>query len=120
MLGKSVINQYICIPIKNKMENEVKKVFENMSDSELSQAIYEMKKDGSQGIIREEGVIQNKCKIVREIAGGTYQQHLMMVQVSILQEAAYRFTPSKELYCQCEKPWGVNGHCVACELKLKL
>lgn len=79
------------------MVNEVTKVFSNMTDRELSQAISEMKEDGPKGVIREDGVLRQKCKIVHKIAGGTVYEHLMMVQFSILQEAAYRFTPNLEV-----------------------
>ena len=68
-----------------------------MTDLELSQAIREMKEDGSKGIIRELGVVRERCKMVQEIAGGSLYDHLMMTQFSILQEAAYRFTPNLDL-----------------------
>ena len=76
------------------MENTVTKVFSNMTDLELSQAIREMKEDGPQGIIRMEGVIREKCKMVNEIVGGNVYAHLMMTQMSIYKEAAERFTPN--------------------------
>jgi hypothetical protein len=71
------------------MNNQVK-IFTDMTDMELSQVITE---DSPQGIIRTDGVIRNKCKMVHEIVGGGVYEHMLMVQVSILQEAAYRFTP---------------------------
>ena len=64
-----------------------------MTDLELSQAIQEMKEDNLKGIIREDGVVRQKCKILQDIVGGNKYEHLMMVQFAILQEAAYRFTP---------------------------
>lgn len=76
------------------MANEVTKIFSSMTDLELSQAIREMKEDGPQGIIRMEGVVRDKCKMVQNVVGGNTYEHLMMVQFSILQEAAYRFTPN--------------------------
>lgn len=75
------------------MAKKVTKVFSNMTNLELSQAIQEMKEDGPKGIIREDGVIRRKCKMVHDIVGGNTYEHLMMVHFSILQEAAYRFTP---------------------------
>ena len=76
------------------MANEVTKIFSSMTDLELSQAIREMKEDGPQGIIRMEGVVRDRCKMVQNVVGGNTYEHLMMVQFSILQEAAYRFTPN--------------------------
>lgn len=78
------------------MVNEIKKVFSDMSNEELSQVIQEMKEDGPQGIIRMEGVIREKCKMIQKIVGGDTYERIMMVQFSILQEAAYRFTPTME------------------------
>jgi hypothetical protein len=78
------------------MINEVTKVFSGMSDEELAQVIQEMKEDGPQGIVRMEGVVRDKCKTVQEIVGGNAYEHMMMVQFSILQEAAYRFTPTMD------------------------
>jgi hypothetical protein len=78
------------------MVNEVTKVFSEMSDEELAQVIQEMKEDGPQGIIRMEGIIREKCKMVQKIAGGETYERMMMVQFSILQEAAYRFTPTMD------------------------
>ena len=76
------------------MINEVTKIFSDMTDEELVQVIQEMKEDGPKGIIREDGIIRGKCKLVQAITGGNTYEHLMMVQFSILQESVYRFTPS--------------------------
>jgi hypothetical protein len=76
------------------MINGVTKIFTDITDLELSQAIREMKEDGPKGIIREDGVVRERCKMVHEITGGNVYEHLMMVQFAILQEAAYRFTPN--------------------------
>ena len=78
------------------MTNEVTKVFSDMSDEELVLVIQEMKEDGLQGIIRMDGIVREKCKMVQEITGFSGEQHLMMAEFSILQEAAYRFTPTMD------------------------
>lgn len=78
------------------MINEVTKVFTGMSDLELAKAIREMKEDSPKGIIREDGVVRQKCKAVHDIVGGSTYEHLMMTQFSILQEAAYRYTPKEQ------------------------
>jgi predicted transcriptional regulator len=81
----------VAIIIKIKiMQNKVTKIFSDMTDSELSQAIKQIKEDTPKGIIRENGIVREKCEQVDKIIGGI---HLTMVQFSILQEAAYRFTP---------------------------
>ena len=76
------------------MTNEVTKVFSDMPNEELAQAIQEMREDSHKGIIREEGIVRQTCKKVHDIVGGNVYEHLLMVQFSILQEAAYRFTPT--------------------------
>ena len=78
------------------MRNKVTKIFSDMTDEELVLVIDEMKEDTPQGIIRENGIIRSKCKMVHDIVGGNTYEHMMMVQVSILQEAAYRFTPTMD------------------------
>ena len=78
------------------MVNKITKVFSDMSNEELAQVIQEMKEDGPQGIIRMEGIIRKKCNMIQKIAGGDTYERIMMVQFSILQEAAYRFTPTME------------------------
>jgi len=78
------------------MENQVTKIFTDMDNLELVQAIREMKEDGPQGIIRSGGVVREKCEEVHKIVGGNTYEHLMMVQFAILQEAAYRFTPTTD------------------------
>jgi len=78
------------------MENEITKVFSDMSDEELILVIQEMKEDESQGIIRMDGIVRKKCKIVNKIVGGSTYEQMGMVQFSILQEAAYRFTPTMD------------------------
>lgn len=78
------------------MANDVVKIFRNLTDQELSRAVREMKEDGPKGIIREDGVVRNTAKMVHSIVGGGIYEHLMMVQFSILQEAAFRFTPNEQ------------------------
>jgi hypothetical protein len=65
-----------------------------MTDMELALFVQEMKEDSPQGIIRMDGIVRQKCRMVYDIVGGGVYDHLLMVQLSILQEAAYRFTPS--------------------------
>ena len=78
------------------MINEVTKIFSDMTDEELVLVIDEMREDGPQGFVRTKGIVREKCQRVHEIVGGNTYEHLMMVQMSILQEAAYRFTPTMD------------------------
>lgn len=76
--------------------NGIARVFSEMTDEELVLVINEMREDDPQGIIRENGIVRSKCKMVHDIVGGNTYEHLMMVQISILREAAYRFTPNMD------------------------
>lgn len=76
------------------MVNEVTQVFSEMTDEELVRVIAEMKEDAPLGIIREDGIVRSKCKMVHAIVGGNTYEHLLTVQMSILAEAAFRFTPT--------------------------
>jgi hypothetical protein len=78
------------------MTNKVTKIFSDMTDEELVLVIAEMKEDDPQGIIRENGIVRSKCKMVHDIMGGNTYEYLMMVQISIMKEAAYRFTPTMD------------------------
>lgn len=78
------------------MVNEVTKIFSDMTDEELVLVIDEMREDAPKGIIRENGIVRSKCKMVHEIVGGNTYEHMMTVQFSILAEAAYRFTPTMD------------------------
>lgn len=78
------------------MVNEVTKIFSDMTDEELVLVIDEMREDDPLGIIRENGIVRSKCKMVHDIVGGNTYEYLTMVQVSILREAAHRFTPTMD------------------------
>jgi hypothetical protein len=82
--------------MEKEEKNVVKKVFTDMTDLEISRAIREMKEDEPQGIIREDGVVREKCKRVHALIGGNVYAQLTMVQYLILQESAYRFTPEEK------------------------
>ena len=53
------------------MTNKVTKIFSDMTDEELVLVIDEMKEDAPQGIIREDGIVRSKCKMVHDIVGET-------------------------------------------------
>lgn len=76
------------------MANPVTQIFSEMTNHELIQAIKEMKEDDLTGITRAEGILREKCKIIHSLTGGNVYEHLTMVRFSIIQEAAYRFTPN--------------------------
>ena len=48
------------------MTNKVTKIFSDMTDEELVLVIAEMKEDDQQGIIRENGIVRSKCKMVNK------------------------------------------------------
>ena len=46
------------------MTNKVTKIFSDMTDEELVLVIDEMREDDPLGIIRENGIVRSKCKMV--------------------------------------------------------
>ena len=76
------------------MNNEVTKVFSNMTEDELYLVIQEIREDETSGITRSDGIVREKCMMIQKIVGGHTYEQLEMVKNSILKEAAYRFTPT--------------------------
>ena len=72
------------------MKKEIKELFEGISDDELKQAIQEIKEDGETGFIRE-GVVREYAKLCSDIIGISTYTDLLMTEMCLLREAAYRW-----------------------------
>ena len=70
--------------------NPIKKMFSEISDSELKQAILEIKESDDSGII-EDGVVRKYAKKLSEINNLNVSNNLDSTQNKILKEFAYRF-----------------------------
>jgi hypothetical protein len=72
--------------------NEITKLFSNLTDDQLRDAVNEIREDEPKGIIRMNGYVRDLTRQWGEITGESGVIHLTMVQVSILKEAAFRFS----------------------------
>lgn len=71
--------------------DEIKKLFENISDEELLLAVSEIKEDSESGIIRE-GVVRKYSKLACEMTNEPrLSTHLYLSEISILKQAAFRW-----------------------------
>lgn len=73
------------------MENPIVKLFENISEEELKKAILEIKKDNLTGIIHEGGIVRKYAKLIGNITDEPISANLMMSQINLLKEAAFRW-----------------------------
>ncbi len=73
------------------MENELTKIFSNLSDAQIREAVIEMKEDEESGIIRSEGWVSRLTKQVHEITDQPVSTLLFLTQTNLFREAAFRF-----------------------------
>lgn len=74
------------------MENPIVKIFNDISDDELKQAIKEIKEDEIKGIIRIGGVLRKYADITHNSIGvGNMSMHLFLTETNLLKEAAFRW-----------------------------
>ena len=78
------------------MRNKVTKIFSDMTDEELVLVIDEMRKTPHKVLSVRMVLFVLNVKWIHAIVGGNVYEHLTMVQVSIMKEAAYRFTPTMD------------------------
>lgn len=74
--------------------NKIKELFSSMSDSELKEAIEELRESEKTGLIGD--VVREYARRTGEITGGSTTTDFYMTQVNILKEAAFRWTPKSE------------------------
>ena len=55
-------------------------------------------------------------KQLKHFEDTVYPNHLKNGSV----ENAFKFLHGTELYCNCERPWGVSSRCVICEKPVKM
>lgn len=76
--------------------NPIKKMFDDISDAELCDAISEIKESETNGIIKKDGIVRKYSKLSGEITGGATTTDFYMVQINLLKQAAYRWVDN---YC---------------------
>lgn len=75
--------------------NAITKLFEDLTDNQLIEAVSQIQEDEPKGIIRSGGYVRELTRKFSEITGENNTIHLTMVQMSIFREAAIRFSNRK-------------------------
>lgn len=73
------------------MANRITKLYTELSDENLKDAIREMKEDERMGLIRQDGWVRRMTNQVSEITGESYSTLLFLTQNNLYREAAHRF-----------------------------
>ena len=73
------------------MTNRITKLYTELSDEDLKDAIREMKEDERMGLIRQDGWVRRMTNQVSEITGESYSTLLFLTQNNLYREAAHRF-----------------------------
>lgn len=68
----------------------VKEIFTSLSNKEINETLNQMKTDEVDGLIRLNGNIRKYANQMIEITGEPITSALVMAQLNLLQEAAYR------------------------------
>lgn len=71
--------------------NELVKLFQNIPDNELKQAILEIKESDATGYVKEDGYVRKYAKLSGEITGGFTTTDFYMTTINLLKQAAYRW-----------------------------
>jgi hypothetical protein len=71
--------------------NPIAELYKNLNDTELTIIIGEIRESEKTGVFQEESQIRNLCRKTSEITGMDISSNLLMVQMGVLKEAAFRW-----------------------------
>ena len=71
--------------------SDIKKLYSNLSDDKLRVAVEEIKNAEETGVFGDDSIIRNLCRETAKITNMDVSSNLLMVQVGVLKEAAYRW-----------------------------
>lgn len=71
--------------------NEVIKLFSEISDEELKNAIQEIKDGEKDGIIIGNGIVRKYAELTRDITGQDTSSNLFSTQINLLKQASFRW-----------------------------
>ena len=71
--------------------SDVKKLYSNLSDDKLRIAVEELKHAETTGVFGDDSIIRNLCRETAKITNMDVSSNLLMVQIGVLKEAAYRW-----------------------------
>jgi len=73
------------------MKNPIIEIFENIDDAEILKAVKEIQIDSETGIISSDGVVRKYAMLVHDTYKGAFSMDLLMSEINILRQAAYRW-----------------------------
>lgn len=71
--------------------NPIIKLFEDISDEDLREAILELKESDKTGFIKEGGYVRKYAKLTGDITGSATTTDFFMTTVNLLKQAAFRW-----------------------------
>ena len=71
--------------------NQVQEIFTGLTDHELEVIIHEIKRAETTGVFGDQSSIRELCRRVAVTTGMDVSSNLLMVQIGVLKEAAYRW-----------------------------
>lgn len=71
--------------------SDIKKLYSDLSDDELRIAVEEIKNAEMTGVFGDDSIIRNLCRETAKITNMDISSNLLMVQIGLLKEAAYRW-----------------------------
>ena len=77
--------------------SSIKNLYSNLSDDKLKIAIEEIKHAETTGVFGDDSIIRNLCRETAKITNMDVSSNLLMVQIGVLKEAAYRWIESLEI-----------------------
>jgi hypothetical protein len=73
--------------------NEIQKLFNDIPDEELREAILEIKESDVTGYVKENGYVRKYGRLTGELTRGVTTTDFFMTTINLLKQAAYRWTP---------------------------
>ena len=77
--------------------NSIKTLYSSLSDEKVKIAVEEIKHAEATGVFGDDSIIRNLCRATAKITNMDVSSNLLMVQIGVLKEAAYRWIESLEI-----------------------
>jgi hypothetical protein len=74
--------------------NAIKKVFKDLTDTELKEMVLEIQEAEKTGVFEMDSRIRVLCRVVGGITGMDVSSNLLTVQFGVLQESSFRWVNS--------------------------
>lgn len=77
--------------------SSIKTLYSKLSDDKVRVAIEEIKHAETTGVFGDDSIIRNLCRETAKITNMDVSSNLLMVQIGVLKEAAYRWVETLEI-----------------------